>query len=285
MEIHHLPSPISLDEVYLDNDLNEARGEIAPIDVVSLAKDIEEKGLTQPVVLSKLADEEQALTGKKYRLICGYRRATAHKVLGWKYIDAIIRENMTEVDARVLNFTENMERTDLNILQQAKGILRLMKLGLNEYQIADKINQSRGWVQVRIMLLKLPSEIQLEAAAKVIGQEHIRKLYTIYNNVGKEAAFEACKKIKNHKISGKNVNELDGKVRQHLEKGFRKRPEMFMMQDKIRQSGMRNGIITQTIGWCAGEVSTTEFYACIEAFADEYGLDFTRPQETADANS
>ena len=159
---------IPLDDIHADAEFN-CRGDILPIDVHDLALDIKERGLLQPVIVSPYTEEQEAETGYKYRLIAGFRRFTAHRVIQEKRILCIIRPDMVdEAEARLLNLTENTQRKDLNILQEARALTGLRALGVGEFDIAKRLGKSRGWVQVRCILLKLPEELHQEAAAGLI---------------------------------------------------------------------------------------------------------------------
>lgn len=167
--IYDLP----MKEIYADLTFN-CRGHIDPASCAELAKDIKNKGLVQPVMVQPY----DKVPGKKFRIVMGHRRHMAHQINHAETIRAIVKEGLSDLDARVLNICENIQRQDLNILQEAMSIDSLRRGGWNELQTADKIGMSRGWVQVRFMLLDLPIEIQHEAAAGLIPQSAIRKAWT-----------------------------------------------------------------------------------------------------------
>ena len=276
-EIHHTTT-VKLNTIYFDEVLNDARGKIAPIDVIDLTKSIEANGSVEPVVIAELFENEQKEFEKRYRLISGYRRYTAHRILEWEEIDVVIRKSVSELDARILNLIENTDRQNLNILQEAKAILMLMRLGLTEITIADKINQSRGWVQIRTMLMKLPKDIQLEAAAGIITQTHVRELYTIYIRDGKDKVYEAVRQIKDAASRGKKIS-VNPSFKKHRQIAVRKQKEIFFMMSIVRENGIGNCIITRTLAWCAGEISSNEFLYALQAYASEQNKIFVVPSE------
>ena len=149
---------IKVKEINSDSALN-CRGDIAPIDVHGLAQDIKENGLMMPIIVMIYTDEEAKTHGKKYRLIAGFRRYAAHKLIKQELISASIREPMTEMDSRIFNLNENIQREDLNIKQEAKALKILKDLGMNRDEAARKLGKSPGWVQIRFMLLALPEVI------------------------------------------------------------------------------------------------------------------------------
>lgn len=268
---------IPLNEILFDDDLNEGRGKIAPIDVAQLMNDIQEHGLIQPVILSNLTVNEQAETGKVYRLVAGYRRGYSFMFLGKPTIPAIIRGELSELDARLLNLSENLQRQDLNILQEARAIKRLRDLGLTREEIAEKTNTSSGWVQVRVMLLDLPEDVQQEAASGRLKQTHIRELTTIVKSAGKSAMYEAVRLIKEKQAKGEKEITVNPKRDNPNIKLQRKKGEMFRMMDHIRKY-FGNGIQTRTLAWAAGEISSADLYDTLEELAVQRDIDYQRPE-------
>src|SRR5262245_14130389 len=102
---------VPMDQIFSDDDFN-CRGRIAPIDVIDLAKSIEEVGLQQPIVVQPY---KHPLNPKiLYRIMAGHRRFMAFRVNKSDKIPAFIREGLTDFEARLLNLTENLKRQDLN---------------------------------------------------------------------------------------------------------------------------------------------------------------------------
>jgi ParB/RepB/Spo0J family partition protein len=265
---------ILISEIHDDENFN-CRGKITPIDVIDLANDIKVNGLHQPVVVALYDDAKQMETGKKYRLAAGFRRLMAHRVNEEKYIFAVIKPILSEVDALKINLAENIQRQNLNIYQEALAIKRMKDLGLNEMDTASVLGMSRGWVQVRFMLLSLPKEVHLEAAAGFFTQQNIRDLYTIYNRTGDVTQiFSAIKELKEGKARTGDIKINRTKQEVMREKRQRKRSEIFNMMAHIQDSGIGNGLHTRTMSWCAGEISTGDLVLSLEAFAKENNLEY-----------
>ena len=146
LEVTYIP----LEEIDDSPEFN-CRGKIAPIDVLELAKDITARGLIQPVGVMELDNAQRASSGKSYRLLAGFRRFMAHKVNEAKEIACIISDIDNEIDALTYNLAENIQRKDLDILQEAMAIKRLRDLGVPETDAGIKTGMSRGWIQVRFM--------------------------------------------------------------------------------------------------------------------------------------
>ncbi len=274
MHLEFLP----MNQIDNNPELN-CRGTITPIDVVELAKDIVDRGLIQPIVVAPYDDVQQMKTGKKYRLLAGFRRYMAHIVNKSHSISCVIREMASELEALTFNLSENIQREDLNILQEATAIKRLKAFGLTEQEAGQQLKKSRGWIQVRFMLLGLPEDVQKEAAAGLINQQNIRDLYTIYRDSGNlEDIYAAVKTLKEQKLRGqaRRITAKSSRTKQNNQKCQRKRPEIFEMMETIRIA-IGNGFHTRTLAWAAGEISDLDLYMSIKEHANELGIDYTIP--------
>jgi ParB/RepB/Spo0J family partition protein len=258
-----------------DDDSFNCRGKITPIDVIDLAKDIKEHGLHQPIVVSAYDDAKQMMTGKKYRVLAGFRRIMAHRVNDVKTITAVVKPPMSEIEALKVNLSENIQRANLTILQEALAIKRLKEYGVTENDTANQLGMSRGWVQVRFMLLSLPEEIQKEASAGYISQTNIRDLYSLYKKTGdKQQIFESVKRLKEGKERGQEVKVAQTKEQILSKKCIRKRSDIFAMMEHIQESAIGNGPWTRAMAWCAGEISTGQLIISLQKYATYQNIDY-----------
>jgi len=263
-------------KIHADEEFN-CRGQISPIDVHELATDIKERGLLQPVIVAPYPPEKVIETGCQYRLIAGFRRHTAHRVIGASKILCMIRPDMTsECEARLLNLIENTQREDLNVLQEARALISLKNLGMNEFDIGARLGKSRGWVQIRLMLLKLPFEVQQEAAAGLINQTQIRELFTILNRNGIDAVFAAVKNVKLHKERGKRAITINPNKTNINVKKPRDRQEIFQMIDRMLDAQMV-GLPTRALAWAAGEITTSDLFDDMVKHAEDNDIFFCKP--------
>jgi len=269
---------LPLEQVWADAEFN-CRGRISPIDVADLMRDIESKGLIQPVCVTPLLEGEEGYDkGLRYRLIAGFRRHMCHTILKKSTILSVIREDMKdEITARSFNLVENLQRADLTILQEAKAIEHLHHLGLTDTDLGKEIGMSKGWVQVRVMLLNLPPEVQSEVVSCSIPQSGIRELFTIFNKSGKDACFEAVKTIKEQKARGVRTVAVKEKGPQRNKKRARSIAEMREMM-LIVQATIGNGIATRMMAWCSGAINDFEAHTDIKKAADEMGRYYTIPE-------
>jgi len=200
----------------------------------------------------------------------------AHRVNDIKTIMAIIKPELSEVDALKINLAENIQRQNLNILQEASAIRKMKEYGLSEVDTANTLGMSRGWVQIRFMLLSLPTEVQQEAAAGFLSQTNIRDLYTILSRTGDlQQIYNAVKDLKEGKIKAQNIRVTKTKQQVLNEKRLRKRPEIFMMMDHIQRSQIGNGLWTRCMSWCAGEINTGELIISLKQHASINNLNYS----------
>ena len=252
---------VPIKAIYSDDEWN-CRGFIDPTSIIELATDIKNRGLLSPVILMPNPDLATA-KGKPLKLVAGYRRYRAHQMNAADSIDAIIKVDLDEISARVLNLTENLQRKDLDMKQEAHAIERLRFLPQDE--IARRISKSRGWVQTRMYLLELPEEIQDEAAAGRMTSNEIR----VCSQLGDpDAMFKYLLAIKEAKFKG-NMREVDpAKLRPSNAKKLRSAAEIEEMQEIIREI-YGNGIATKALAWAGGFITPYELHRFIEKDALE----------------
>lgn len=275
-ETNYTVTQIPIGKIYSDDGFN-CRGSITPIDVVDLARSIKTNGLQFPISVQPREDVKTFVPDQfSFRTVAGHRRLKACKVLGWETIPAFIRLGLTEIAARILNLSENFDRKDLNILQEALALKGLYEAGLPRDTVARELNKSSSWVQVRYNLLDLPPEIQQEAAAGILNQYQIKQLYSLDTH---EEMFEAVKKIKEAKIRGEKVDNVGKKKKYAITtKKVRLRPEMFDMMELMAKS-IGYGLHTRVLAWGTGEITTAELFQDIKEYADETGSTFNPPNE------
>ena len=142
-------------------------------------------------------------------------------------------------------------------------------MGIGEPEIAERLSMSRGWVQIRGIILKLPVAIQEECVAFKLTHKQIRDIYTHYHSEGLEAANETVRQMKDAKIKGKKTIRLQKKITPTM-KRHRKRVEIFEMMDHI-QENFPNGLYTRCLAWAAGEISDNELYLSLREHDQNHG--------------
>lgn len=269
---------INLDELDVDDEWN-CRGTISPIDIGALAENIKEQGLLQPGVVMPHPDPN---SGYKYKLVAGFRRHLAIKYLKQKTYNCVVKEGISDSDAMFLNLNENLQREDLNILQEAKAIDKIKSSGFNQGRkdCAKKLGKSEGWIQIREMLLDLPSLIQQEVVVGLITQTEVRELNTVLKKQGEKACFEVAKEIKVAKLAGRKPRIKKKKNRHKIKE--RNRNEIFEMMADLNDSipyiiGDTLYLWPKFAAWAAGNISDNELFEFCKKFCDQEGFTWTLP--------
>lgn len=126
-------------------------------DLQELAESIDTQGLHQAILVRPINDSEDK--NIVYELVAGERRWRAHKLLGKKKIQCVIKEmdNDSSIEAAI---TENLQRKDLTSIEEAQSFAQFMELmNLSAQQVADRLGKSRSYVVNTIRILKLPDTI------------------------------------------------------------------------------------------------------------------------------
>lgn len=167
---------IPIVEIWIHSGFN-GRDDVTIESVEDLAESIKSKDLDFPVVCQPAHMVPDIPPEFKYRLVCGFRRTLACKVIGWTHIPAFVREDLPdERSARMANFRENLERKSLNILEEAKNIDKLFPVYRTVRSIAEEINRTDRWVNIRRQLLELSEFVQKAAASGRLTESDVYKI-------------------------------------------------------------------------------------------------------------
>ena len=150
-------------------DKNQPRKDFDEEKLKALSESIAENGVIQPLIV---ADERNGY----YRIIAGERRWRASKNAGLETVPVVIRDYTSEQSAAV-SLVENLQREDLNAIEEAFGYKRLMEdFNLTQAQIAEKVGKSRPAVANTLRLLTLPESIQDMVVYGEISSGHARAI-------------------------------------------------------------------------------------------------------------
>lgn len=134
-----------------------------------LAKSIEQNGIIQPILVRPMADGS-------YQLIAGERRWRAARMAGLTEVPVTIRE-MSDEEASIFALIENLQREDLNPVEEAEGLKSLIEsYGFTQEEAADKVGKSRTAVTNTLRLLKLPPSVRNLLSDGKITAGHARAL-------------------------------------------------------------------------------------------------------------
>ena len=146
----------------------QPRREFSEESIRELATTLDKDGLLQPIIVREKSDE--------YEIVAGERRLRAAKHLAWEKIPAIVN-NMDDSQAASLALIENLQREDLNPIDEAQAYNNLMKLNnLTQTTLAQNIGKSQSYVANKLRLLKLTPKVQSYLASGEISPRHGRCL-------------------------------------------------------------------------------------------------------------
>lgn len=149
----------------------QPRGVITPESLVDLIDSIKEHGILEPLVIAK--------TPAGYQIIAGERRWRAAKYAGLSHVPVVIKETSPR-GMLELALVENVQRVDLNPLDRAKGLQRLMEeFGLTNADIAGRIGKSPAYVANTLRLLRLPDALKDGLLSGLVTEGHARALAAI----------------------------------------------------------------------------------------------------------
>ena len=158
----------------IDQNPYQTRQAFDPAALQELADSIRANGIVQPVVVRPKSDG-------RFMLILGERRCRASKLAGNTTIAAIVR-TVSDEQAAEMTIVENLQRQDLNCLEQANAFARLSReFGLTQEQIGQRTGCSRESVANYMRLLKLPEEVQQYLAEGLLGFSEARVLLQLAN--------------------------------------------------------------------------------------------------------
>jgi ParB family chromosome partitioning protein len=152
---------------------HQPRASFAHHELKELADSIREQGVLQPILVRRGVP-----TG--YEIISGERRFRAVQSLGLKHIPAIVKERVSEEEMAEWGLIENVQRSDLNPMEEARAYKRLTdEFGLSQEEVARKVGKDRATVANVVRLLKLPAEVQALVQSKRLDMGHARALLAI----------------------------------------------------------------------------------------------------------
>ncbi|SMF24966.1 ParB/RepB/Spo0J family partition protein [Desulfovibrio gilichinskyi] len=153
---------------------NQPRKEFAPEALNDLAESIKAKGVLQPILVRPIAGRKDS-----FELVAGERRLRASKLAGLKEMPVLVKE-MTDLESMAIALIENLQREDLNPIEEAKGFQELItKFGLSQEQLSGQVGKSRSALSNSMRLLSLAEPIQGAIGKGEISAGHGRALMSI----------------------------------------------------------------------------------------------------------
>jgi len=182
---------------------NQPRLDFYDDSIKGLAESIKQNGLLQPITVRK--------NGDKFELIAGERRYRAHILNGANDIEAIIMESSDDESAK-LALVENLQREDLNAIEQAMAMKRIMESEkLTQNELAYRLGYKQSTIANKLRLLKLPEYVKNAISRGTITERHARALL----NVPEDKIEEVFLTITNRNY---NVSKTEEYIKQISEK-------------------------------------------------------------------
>ncbi|SDZ77451.1 chromosome partitioning protein, ParB family [Thiothrix caldifontis] len=198
----------------------QPRTRMDPDALQELADSIKAQGLVQPVVVRKLG-------GGEYELIAGERRWRAAQLAGLHEIPSVVRD-IPDQSAAAMSLIENIQREDLNALEEATALRRLIdEFGLTHQQTAEAVGRSRAAVTNLLRLLELQPETKALVDAGQLEMGHARALLAL----GGQQQVEIAQKVAERQLS---VRETERLVKNILEVGQKPEPEFKSSPDVLK---------------------------------------------------
>ena len=184
----------------------QPRKDFSKTELLHLQQSIAKDGLLQPIVVVE--------EGEFFKLIAGERRFRSVKNLGWERIAALVLHNIEEVELLRKSLVENIQRANLNPIEEAQAYKRLMDdYGYSLEDVAKEVAKDISTVSNAVRLLALPENIQRDLSQGLISPGHARALLML----GKSKEMQTlADKIKSEKLSvrdaEKNAKNKKGKL-------------------------------------------------------------------------
>jgi len=163
--------------------------------LMSLADSIKKKGVLQPILVQKLSDEQ-------YQLIAGERRLRASKIAEMTEIPAIVSD-MSKEDLLEVAILENIQREDLNPLEEAEAYKRLIdEFDRTQEELSEILGKSRSHITNTLRLLSLPEEVKTMIRDGKLTFGHARAL------IGTEDTVQLANRVIDQALNVRQVEEL-----------------------------------------------------------------------------
>ena len=265
---------VPISEIWIDSGFN-VRDPFLPEAVRSLAQSISDNGghplgLMYPLIIQPWTQQP----GFNYKLLAGFRRMAAVKQLRWTSVPCkVMPDDLSKFEADKINYIENLERKDLNIVEEARGIQKLFPHGESIKEIAREIRRDMEWVRRRVLLLQMPVEVQKHFESGRLAQSDLNELIPWVSDP--LTVISIAKRILDSKLKPPEERK---RVKNELFQA-RKRNPHHVRRTKAEISDMISylwgrkppisGLPTRILAWCAGSITTEELKRDIETHIED----------------
>ena len=195
----------------------QPRRRFSQTELEALAESIRTNGLLQPMVVRRVASG--------YELVAGERRLRACRMAGLRNVPVIV-SNCTDEESAIFALTENLQRQDLNMFEEAEGIRRLMaKWHITQEECAARLGKSQSALANKLRLLKLPGALREKILENHLTERHARALLRLPNEHTQNRAMDSILR------SGLNVQQTEALVEKMLGSPPPRRRSMPILKD------------------------------------------------------
>lgn len=193
----------------VEPNAGQARKNFDPEALAELSRSIEQHGLVQPIVV-------RPKQNGFYEIIAGERRWRASRMAGLTEVPCVIKE-ADDREAAELSLIENLQRENLNPIEEAEGYRALMDtFGLTQEEAAGRVGKSRANVANLLRILKLPARVRETVQDGLISYGHARALAALCDRFGEDEIYAAAQQIIGSHLSVRQTEQmvrlmLDGK--------------------------------------------------------------------------
>ena len=208
---------------------HQPRAPIRDQDLVELAASIEEHGIIQPLIVTRVPDG--------YQLITGERRWRAARLAGLSTVPVIVKD-IVPSQMLELALVENVQRSDLNALEEATAYRQLTEeFGLTQEEVARRVGKSRVAVSNTLRLLKAARAVQEALLEGTLSEGHARALLGLEQPQAQEAALKVVlKRELNVRQTEELVRRLLGLHREKQPPAREDAPEMLALETRFREA-------------------------------------------------
>ncbi len=205
----------------------QPRGKFDEEKMRELTLSIKEKGIIQPVIVRPVGDG--------FELVAGERRFLAAQKLGMDKLPALVMEKLSKEGMLELSLIENLQREDLNPIDQAKGYKRLLEeCGLSQTKLSERIGKDRSSVANTLRLLNLPETVQDLIANGQLSEGHARAILSL---PGEKEQIALSRHIIKDGLSVRKTEELVyGRKQKAKRRKLKKSPSKFLeIENSLKQ--------------------------------------------------
>lgn len=207
--------------------------------LAELAESIKSNGLIQPIVIRLKVDG-------KHQLIAGERRWRAHKLAGLATVKSIVME-VTDEQAREMVLIENLQRDDLTLMEEARGLAQLVEVLCSRNAVADRISKSVQYVNDRVDMVELPLVVQNMLDEEKINLAQAKVILEIEGNEKRVEAANLAVKLT------LSASQLKARFQRHL-------------KSKEKPEGEGGGGGDPTVKFAQVSSSVVKLYDAVEKF-------------------